>query len=297
MKIKNHLFMAALSLLALTACSSDDADRNAVAGEGRIPILLNSGVAETRAATNLQNNRLDQNAVIDVQIAPSDTKDKTKYDLLQYQVTDASGSLSPVKKVFPYYPVSGSKVNIFAVYPVGNLDVSSFSVQEEQLSKDQYKASDLMFAKVEEQSAQQAAVTLPFRHLLSKVIVNLTPDSDEDIDKSVVKLLNVATRINLTSRGVLGDADEASRTKVHMTNDGSMSSAAIIVPQDVPSGVLIEVLLKNNDVVNYETTQSTIFESGKKYTFNIKVVESELQVSSKVEPWIETEDLPQTIKL
>ena len=302
MKIKNHLFMATLSLLALTACSSDDAGRNAADGEGRIPILLSSGVsAETRAATNIQNDKLDQKTIVDVQIVDKNDKGSltpATYGLLQYQVTDANGTLSPVRKIYPYYPVSGSKVDIYAVYPEGNLDVGSFEVEANQVGKDAYRASDLMFAKVEDQPAQQAAVVLPFKHMLSKVVVKLTKGPNgEDVKKSKVNLLNVATRVNLTTRGVLGAADDDSRGPVNMTTEGSVASAAIIVPQSVPAGVLIEVQLANNDIVNYETVQNTVFESGKVYTYNITVIESRLQVTSEVKPWIDTDDLPQTIKL
>ena len=302
MKIKNHLFMATLSLLALTACSSDDAGRNAADGEGRIPILLSSGVsAETRAATNIQNDKLDQKTIVDVQIVDKNDKGSltpATYGLLQYQVTDANGTLSPVRKIYPYYPVSGSKVDIYAVYPEGNLDVGSFEVEANQVGKDAYRASDLMFAKVEDQPAQQAAVVLPFKHMLSKVVVKLTKGPNgEDVKKSKVNLLNVATRVNLTTRGVLGAADDDSRGPVNMTTEGSVASAAIIVPHSVPAGVLIEVQLANNDIVNYETVQNTVFESGKVYTYNITVIESRLQVTSEVKPWIDTDDLPQTIKL
>ena len=82
-----------------------------------------------------------------------------------------------------------------------------------------------------------------------------------------------------------------------MSNDGSVGSAAIIVPQTVPSGVLIEVKLANNDIVNYKLTQTMTFESGKKYTYNIKVIEETLQVDYSVEDWIETTDLVQNIDL
>ena len=40
-----------------------------------------------------------------------------------------------------------------------------------------------------------------------------------------------------------------------------------------------------------------IFESGKKYTYNIKVVEETLMVNYDIEPWIETDDFEQNIKL
>lgn len=300
MNIKNLLLLASAALLSLTACSSDDAAQGEAPNSGT-PILLAGTLedAATRAATNIQNNRFEQSTVVDVHIEVTDKRnDKTTYDILQYQVSDASGSLTPVKKVYPYYPVKGTSVNIFGIYPSGYMDAGSFSVQPIQLNKEMYKASDLIFAKVENQSAQQAAVTLPFRHLMSKVIVNLTAgDNGEDITNSKVNLLNVATKIATPDRGELGEVDESSRTTVQMSTDGSKSSAAIIVPQEVPSGVLIEVQLANNDIVNYKTTQTMVFESGKKYTFNIKVVEETLVATYTIDDWTPTTDHEQDIKL
>ena len=300
MNMKQILMMSA-SLLLLMACSNDDATSNgAVAEDGRIPIQLGCSLEEgaTRSGVNIQNNKFKQSAIIDVQIEPTTPGDKTKYDLIQYQVSNSSGGLTPVKKIYPYFPVSGSNVDIYGIYPAGNLDVESFTIKTEQLNDDNYKASDLMYAKVSNQAATKNTVTLPFRHLLSKIIVNLSAgDNGENIDNSKISLLNVATKISLTNRGELGEFDASTRTTIKMSNDGSEPSAAIIVPQEVPSGVLIEVRLANNDIVNYKTPQTMFFESGKKYTYNIKVVEETLVVNYSVEPWVETTDLEQNIKL
>ncbi|MBQ8712709.1 MAG: fimbrillin family protein [Prevotella sp.] len=300
MQLKN-LFFAAVAPLTFLACSSDDTAPATAEATGT-PILLSSSVGDvTRAATNIQNDKLDQKTVVDVQIVDKNDKGTgapTTYDLLKYQVTDAGGTLSPVKKINPYYPTSGSKVDIYAVYPEGNLDVGYFEIQPTQLGKDAYKASDLMFAKVEDQEAQQGAVKLNFKHLMSKVVVKLIKGPNgENIKKSTVNLLNIATKINLAGRGQLGTVDEASRSTIQMSTDGSVTSAAIIVPQSVPKGVLIEVLLANNDIVNYETVQDVPFESGKVYTYNITVVESKLQVKTEVKDWIETEDQAQDTTL
>ena len=298
--IKQLLMMSA-SLLLLASCSSDESASNtAITDDGRIPIILGSSIEDgaTRSGTNIQNNKFKQGAIIDVQIEPTDIYATTHYDLIQYQVSNSSGGLTPVKKVYPYYPVEGGDVDIYAVYPVGKLDVESFTVKTEQLNDANYKDSDLMFAKVSNQSPTQNTVTLPFRHLMSKIIVRLTEgDNGENIENSKVNLLNVATKINLTGRGILGTVDESSRTTIKMSNDGSVASAAIIVPQEVPSGVFIEVKLANNDIVNYKMPQNMIFESGKKYTYNIKVVEETLMVNYDIEPWIETDDFEQNIKL
>lgn len=288
MKI-NHLFTTPLLLggLILFSCSNDETG-NGTPDVGT-PILLTSGVDGTRAGLRLQNDALDVASIIDVQIKSVDTK--TTYDLVQYQVADEDGTLTPVKKVYPYYPVNGSAVNIYAIYPEGYSNASSFEVKGEQVKAADYRASDLMYAEVTNQSAQAAAVTLPFKHKLSKVIVKLTPDSEEDLADSEVRLLNVYTRIGFTpSTGELGEL-QGSRTSVLMSKDGSEDCAAIIVPQEIPSGVFIEVRLSNNDIVNYKTIQTTPFEGGKKYTYNITVKEATMTAATTIEDWeLDTEE-------
>lgn len=305
MNFKN-LFFTTASLLLLTACSNDDAEPS-VTNNGPIPIMLGTSIddAETRSGTSIQNNRFKQAAIVDVQII--DVNDTyalypTVYDLLKYQVTSStSGTLTPVNKVYPYYPVSGSTVNIYGIYPsVENTyfdKTTLFSVKETQLNEDNYKASDLMLGVVEEQEATQSTVTIPFRHMMSKIIVTLKAGSSEDLKNSKIYLLNVAKSIALGTDYTLGAVIESSRTTIHMSNDGSASSAAIIVPQTVPSGVLIQIELTNHDIVNYKLPQSMVFESGKKYTFNITVVEERLVVNYEIDDWTSTDDHEQTIKL
>lgn len=307
MSLKN-LYLTTASLLLLTACSNDDAEPS-VTNNGPIPIMLGTSIddAETRSGVSIQNDRFNPSSIVDVKIVEQKDVDPTVtpqgYDLLRYQVTSTvSGTLTPINKVYPYYPISGNSVNIYGIYPsVENtyfLETSSFSVQDTQLNQDNYIASDLMVGKVISQPAVQTTVTIPFRHMLSKVIVTLKAGSNEDLKNSKIYLLNVAKTIALhTDDYSLGDVIESSRGTIHMSNDGSASSAAIIVPQTVPSGVLIQIELNNHDVVNYKMPQDMVFASGKKYTFNITVVEERLVVNYQIDDWTSTDDHEQTIKL
>ena len=83
-----------------------------------------------------------------------------------------------------------------------------------------------------------------------------------------------------------------------MTNDGSQGCAAIIVPQKKSSGYLLEIVLQNNDVLHYKTVQDIIFDTGKVYTFNVKVIESNISVSTTVADWDTTPvDVEQYLEL
>ena len=65
-----------------------------------------------------------------------------------------------------------------------------------------------------------------------------------------------------------------------------------------PPGYLLEIVLANNDVLHYKTVQDIIFDTGKVYTFNVKVIESNISVSTTVSEWDTTpDDVEERLKL
>jgi hypothetical protein len=220
--------------------------------------------------------------------------------MLTYFASDNAGTLQPLKGVFPFYPTNGSPVNIRAIYPSGYMNSNNFSVTKiSQTSPEEYMASDLMFAKVEGVSTQSTAVQLTFRHLMAKIQVNLTGEGGVTLTNSTVKLLGVKTETSFNPQ--TGEVSVANATgassDILMTTNGAEGCAAIIVPQSKPSGFLLEIGLRNNDVLHYKTVQNIVFEPGKVYTFNVKVIESDISVSTTVTPWATTEDVDEHLNL
>ena len=300
MNIQNIRIMvcAAVAMAAFTACSSDEATQQT---EQRLPILLtaNSEAQTTRAGQGLQNTQFKKGQDIDVQITSQDNM--TGYDMLTYFTSDNAGTLQPKKGVFPYYPVNQAKVDIRAIYPAGYMNASSFTVQNpSQAGDDAYMASDLMFAKVTDVESQTDAVQLTFTHKMTKICVNLAKEGGVTLTGATVKLLGVKTQTSFNPQtGVVTTAGATgSPSDIVMTNNGSDPSAAIIVPQVKPSGYLLEIVLANNDVLHYKTVQDIIFDTGKVYTFNVKVIESDISVSTTVSEWDTTpEDVEERLKL
>ena len=299
--MKLRIFLSAFAALALlSGCTSDDKQQvSSQNDDGRVPILLSSGIGgDTRASQGLQNTQFRKNQTMDVQITSQDNM--TGYDMLTYFASDNAGTLQPLKGVFPFYPTNGSAVNIRAIYPSGYLNRNNFSVtKNNQTDADAYMASDLMFAKVEGITTQSAAVQLTFRHLMSKICVNLTGEGGVSLTNSIVKLMGVKTETSFnpqTGEVNVADATGAS-SNILMTTNGAEGCAAIIVPQSKPSGFLLEIGLQNNDVLHYKTVQNIVFEPGKVYTFNVKVIESDISVSTTVTPWTATEDVDEHLNL
>ena len=299
--MKTRILLSAFAaLVLLSGCNSDDKQQaSSQNDDGRVPILLSSGIGgDTRASQSLQNTQFRKNQTMDVQITSQDNM--TGYDMLTYFASDNAGTLQPLNGVFPFYPTNGSPVNIRAIYPRGYMNSNNFSVTKiSQTSPEDYMASDLMFAKVEGVTTQSAAVQLTFRHLMAKIQVNLTGEGGVTLTNSIVKLLGVKTETTFnpqTGEVSVENATGAS-SDIKMTTNGAQGCAAIIVPQSKPSGFLLEIGLQNNDVLHYKTVQNIVFEPGKVYTFNVKVIESDISVSTTVTPWEATEDVDEHLNL
>ena len=300
--MKTRIIITAIAALALlSGCNSDDKQQaSSQNDDGRIPILLSAGVGDdTRAGQGIQNTQFKKGQTMDIQITSKDNM--TGYDMLTYFASDNAGTLQPSKGVYPYYPTNGANVDIRAIYPTGYMNSNNFSVTKlNQTGQESYMASDLMFAKLEDVEKTTSAVPLVFHHLMSKICVNLTGEGGVVLTNSTVKLLNVMTETTFNAQTGEVDYNNAvgsSAGNILMTNNGAQGCAAIIVPQKKNSGFLLEIILQNNDVLHYKTVQDIIFESGKVYTFNVTVIESNISVNTTVTPWETTTDVEEKLKL
>lgn len=294
MNIKN-IFMAGMALLAVTACSSGD-EGSQIAETSQETIRLTGTIGQqTRSSQDLQNSRFKVGTTVDVQITSTDGI--TTYAPLTYKVNNTSGTLVPTSGVYPYYPINGAGINVRAIYPVGYMNENSFTVESTQTDDASYMKSDLMFATatVTADEERPENVSLNFQHKLTKICVNLTPEGTVDLAGAQVKLLGMYTTVGFEPNTGAITTVQGSRSDMLIQTGGAESTiecAAIVVPQTFPGGYLLEIRLANNDILNYRSVQTIPFESGKKYTYNITVTESNIRVESgTIEPWIETTDI------
>ena len=294
MKFINRIIIAGMALIAIVACSSDGTGSGADAQKGETPISFTGSIGEgTRSSQDLQNTKFKIGTLVDVQITSNDGL--TIFDPLVYRVSNTAGTLVPNNGVYPYYPINGSGISVRAIYPRGYMNESTFTVEETQTDDTGYLKSDLMFASATVPTSQTDAIDLNFQHKLTKICVNLTPEGNVDLAGAQVKLLQLYKTIgfNPNTGELVGDPIGSKRDFLIQSggNEATVECAGIIVPQNFPGGYLIEIRLANNDILNYRSVQSIPFESGKKYTYNVTVTESNITVSSVVQPWLTTEDV------
>ncbi len=296
----NRLLTLAAVAMTLAACNSEIDDLN-------VEIRLKSGLdvqqTDTRAATTIQSDKFDSNEKIDVYISENTTGTATTTYGTNGQplvyTTGENGAMSTTTQ--QYFPTSGNGVNIYAVYPSGTSIASgnTFTIKEDQSTDANYKASDLMYGAPKGNATvarQKSAVSINFKHLLSKVTVVLkSGNGSPSLDGAVVKLKSVKPSTTLTASISGGSVSEASGNTKDITvmtaATNALSGSAVIVPQTLSTG-FIEVTLKNGGVLTSTGLKNggsdltnVVLEAGKAYTYTITVNLTGLSVTSSITDW------------
>ena len=297
--MKKYIFLAS-AVVALAACNSNEEFEQI----GNCEIKLNSTLlVQTRAAQDIQSTAFDSGAEVAVFINEDSSSPSTSYDQpLQYDVEDY-GSLTTTNP--QYFPQNGNGVNIVAVYPfeaAQNVEVTEtaalFSVQSDQSSKDNYKASDLMVGEPTSKPVYRTTsnVTLQFKHCLSKININIKVGEGVDANELVGARVTIYTKTNdatfdvqsgvITAVGSQGQAASPFVTVGDLTASGNgfEGMSAIIIPQDISAGSHFISIATNNQTTYRYNLPNTVnlisFEPGKAYTYNLTVRKSGLTLDN-----------------
>ena len=252
MKAKATLIAVAAMMMA--ACSQME---NTV--DERTPVALQYttvDAAETKAAQNLNEGTFASGETVKVRISNTGAGEWTDYNF----TTGSAGAMT-VPDPAPYYPAGSQNIDIVAYYPA--TAGTSFSVQTDQTSDANYKASDLMFASVSNQAKQTDPVSLAFTHKMAKINVNVTTGTGVG-SITGVSILNVKPTVSFNqATGVVGEAS-GTATSIVMSNEG-----AAIIPAQTISGGLLSINTDKGPATY--TVSSKEFEAGHQYTLNITV--------------------------
>ena len=275
MKIKAYI-LTWVMIVGLASCSNSDVDSvtNTTAGQ----ISLSAGIElESRAATNVLQTNFSPNNRIGVYIneQTTETPSVTYPQPIEYRITNTSGKMTRLSGADPYYPVNGHDVEINAFFPYAAITPTGiYTIGTSQVSRTEYEACDLMAATVTGRD-ESAPLTLTFRHLASKITVNLsTTQSGISLSYSKIKLLNLAREAHIdAAEGVLTSVSGSKTDPVLISNDGRTASSGIILPQIVSANTrFIEIELLTKEKVYGIMPTTYTFLPGKSYVFNIDVV-------------------------
>ena len=246
--------LIAVTALMMAACSQMESTV-----DERTPVALQYttiDAAETKAAQNLNEGTFASGETVKVRISNTGAGEWTDYNF----TTGSAGAMTAPDPA-PYYPAGSQNIDIVAYYP--STAGTSFSVQADQTSDANYKASDLMFASVSNQAKQTDPVSLAFTHKMAKINVNVTTGTGVG-SITGVSILNVKPTVSFNqASGVVGEAS-GTATSIVMSNEG-----AAIIPAQTISGGLLSINTDKGPATY--TVSSKEFEAGHQYTLNITV--------------------------
>jgi hypothetical protein len=219
-----------------------------------------------------------------------------------------------------FWPKLMHDLYIFGVYPVGSVSWNNvvdntnpthanynpfsdtqnyyFTVQEDQTSEANYKASDLMVGEPTSKPVYRTTsnVTLQFKHCLSKININIKVGEGVDANELVGARVTIYTETNdatfdvqsgvITAVGSQGQAASPFVTVGDLTASGHgfEGMSAIIIPQDISAGSHFISIATNNQTTYRYNLPNTVnlisFESGKAYTYNLTVRKSGLTLDN-----------------
>lgn len=255
-------------LMALQACNANRSD--SPTGETQREIYFTSSI-DDRAASRASNNHWDEGDRIGVFMLKTDDKQVEAADV-PYLTSKGDGYFTPAGTPLTY-PEDGSKVDLIAYYPYDETatDYQQYTVDVTNQSKQE--AIDFMVSNnLTGRDFSLGTSNLQFRHLLSKVVVNIVPDGEGSINsiQAVAKALHTQATVNLSDGTLTAGKEQKDITMLATkSNDGSAVAEGIFIPQTL-DGKLTLALQINGKQKTVETDIAELA-TGNKYTFTINV--------------------------
>ena len=333
--MKKKLILAT-ALLLMTACSKDSSE-NSPESNAPVPILLGTSLeVNTRSNTRsnsqtLQATELEDGTSVGVYIYHNGTttsaSDGYGYKNLDYTAGNATGDLTLVTASDqPYFPQDKTKtIDIYAFAPRTGVYTSTaelstltaenaFTTTADQTTDANYRASDFVWGKaaaVTYATASTSSITIPLKHKLSKVNINIAPGTGMTLTQLAHArialngvILNgtvnfttgaVTTSGTTTSSVILTSNADASTSATTTftsgtTNYTACTSSAVIIPQTIAASnsfITVELWDGTNytTAYNVKTTATTTFAAETAYTYDIIVNSQGLSLTTTIADW------------
>lgn len=261
------LFMAAMTVLAITACSNDE-EQMLTSNEGEIQLDLIHPASQTRVT----DTQFEYDDKVGVYVTAADSKLQIGGNEVNNEKFVYNGTSWTSPRTV--YWNKGNH-NVYAYYPysevVSDIEDYKFSVQTDQSTNEGYAKSDFLWANVSNVAATSSAVTMQFAHKLSCVNVVLEPgDSYEDDIPSSTEVYLYSTVPTALISLASGDAAKDSYSSVETIRCYQISPKqykAIVVPQSLNSlRPIVEVIIDN---VSYLMEGKISYKPGMRHTLTV----------------------------
>lgn len=258
---KTHLCLFAAALFA-ASCTEDVEN---VFQTNYVEAQISGTVSEMTRATGTV---WEANDAIGIFVKKPSAEGVFQYANIAYHTPDASGSFQSVSEKI-YYPADGDAVNFMAYYPYSSDNVSEGKYQFNLTADVPLSQKDVMYAAVNEHTQNDGNVPFNFKHMLSKIVVNLKSDSHSLLDATVsINNQCNAGVLNLLS-GTVSATEQATYDNVlFFEGKGNGEYHVIVMPSSENTGCDITMQLDGQSyVAHLDPTYS--YASGYKHSFTI----------------------------
>ena len=288
MKKANILATAALATL-LAACSNDSDVFN-TPDYADTPIGLNVNVGPMATRAGYEQGALTEGS-FGLYLTTEGTNSDERYNCTNREVKYDNGwtiqggqllwkSNDATVTYYAYLPYTGT-VSDAANY--------AFTVQTDQSTEDNVKASDLLCTG-QQPATPGTALDITFKHALSKLNVTLKKGSEledgQNLTFTSVKLSNCATTttVNL-SEGTFGNTTNSQTITLYAATENEQYEC-ILVPQTFAQSLKVEITDNNGKVYTFTSNKDLTFASGKQYTLNLTVGRDKVTTGTiSADPW------------
>lgn len=183
-----------------------------------------------------------------------------------------------------WYAEGTAAASLRAYYPYADPAPATFAVRTDQSTAAAYTASDLMAAAKDDVLPTVNAVSMVFRHRLSKIVLDVTNEAGSPIVSATLRGTRTEASFDLEqcTATVVGEASPADIAMYPVEADKRY--AAIVVPQQV--ALALEVTLANGVTLSQRLASAQLVAGGQ-YSVRVRVLPQELKValSGRIENW------------
>ena len=264
---KGILFVLAAAFLA--SCQQEE-ENGVVSSVDRVTI---TPIITRATEVNFENQ--DQ---IGLSITKEDGTEYAKNELMTFNDGAFAGSLK-------WYPEGTDKSSFVAYYPYTSAGVpTSFTVHADQSAK--YGISDFMAASKSEVLPSANSISMVFKHMLTKMVINVTNETHLDISSVVLRGAVPTANIDLATMKVTASESAAAVNITTQQVTKNTTYRAIVVPQTV--AFTLAVTTSDNKTLTQRLASTTLVQGGQ-YSVNVRVLSDGIIVtlSGEIENWTE----------
>lgn len=262
-------FMFAVALLA--SCQQEENETTPIDNNSRITI---APIITRATEVNFEN--ADQ---IGVTVTQSNDFVYASNKLMTFNDGVFTGDLL-------WYPEGNDESQIVAYYPYNAAGTpTSFTVKANQTDQSTgYGASDLIAASKSGVLPSTNAIVMNFKHILTKLVINVENDTQSNISSVVLKGSVPTATLDLAALSVTADESATTTDITAQVVTANKTYRAIVIPQTV--AFTLEVATADGKTLSQRLTSTTLVQSGQ-YSVNVRVLPDDIIVtlSGEIDNW------------